>query len=201
MTIDFTLVCLQTIFLMLYGMNGMVESIANDKRRWIATFAAFLMGSMFCIFLENHVKSNIQLILLLLLGLDYLIHLRVSDARSPGKTLVSALIAFMAYSSMHFQLELNMVWLVVPFFLVANIGIINKWPDFLTNLQEYFLKAGALITLLFMLEPVAISVQQNLKPVATIPISSIINTQNFLLLGALLVLVLGGFLWKEKLRP
>ncbi len=68
------------------------------------------------------------------------------------------------------------------------------------NAQTYFLSAGTLLTILFMLEPVFVSVQQNLKPIPTIPISSIINQQNFLLLGVLLVLALGGFFWKEKSR-
>lgn len=201
MTIDFVLVCLQTIFLMLYGMNGVVQSIADDKKRWVASFAAFSVGFMFCILAESYVKSNIQLLLLLLLVLDYIFHLRGSESRGLEKTLVFAGIIFMTYASLYFQLELPVVWLAAPFIFAALIGLLNQWPGFLLNLQEYFLKAGALLTLLFLAEPVALSVQQNLKPMATIPISSIINTQNFLLLGVLLVLMLGGFFWKEKLRP
>ncbi|MEM9869373.1 MAG: hypothetical protein AAF765_16875, partial [Bacteroidota bacterium] len=64
--------------------------------------------------------------------------------------------------------------------------------------QDYFLKVGTLLTLLFLLEPSVDSVQQNLKPIATIPISSIVNQQNALLLAVLIILVLGGFLWKEN---
>ena len=107
----------------------------------------------------------------------------------------------MAYASLYFWLELREVWLAIPFVVIAIIGLINKWPDFLVGLQEYFLKAGALLTLLFLVEPVVLSsVQQNLKPVATIPTDEIINQQNFLLIGVLFVLMLAGFFWKEKSR-
>ena len=93
-----------------------------------------------------------------------------------------------------------MVWVGVIPVVGLLFWLIKKWSVWLTKVREYFLKAGTIITLFFVLEPVLISIQQNLKPIATIPISSIVNQQNFILLGVLVMLMLGGFVLKEKSR-
>lgn len=201
MTIDLVLICLQTFFLSLYGVGGLVDSKAERNVHWGTVFLCLLAGLLVCIFLESPVKSNLQFVLLLLLALDYLLSLRGFGSQSLGKLLVFSGIAFMAYTSLYFQLALPVVWLATAFVLVVLIGLIKKWPAFLLGFQGYFLRVGTLLTLLFMAEPAILSVQQNLKPTATIPTSSIINQPNLLLLGGLLVLVLGGFFWKEKIRP
>ncbi|MEL7004434.1 MAG: hypothetical protein AAFN93_17110 [Bacteroidota bacterium] len=200
MTIDLILVSLQTLFLSLYGVNGLVHSTRVKKVYWVAVFATFSGLAVLYIFLAAYLEINIQLIVFILLMLNYILHLGSSTSRRLEKTLVHAGIVFVAYTLIYFKLELSVIWLIAPFVLITIAGLINQWPAFLANLQEYFLKAGALLTMLFMIEPVALSVQQNMKPVATIPVSSIINQQNFLLLGVLVVLVLVGFFWKEKSR-
>ena len=101
---------------------------------------------------------------------------------------------------MFFQLENALVWFFIPVAFGMSFILVKKRKDLFGSARDYFLKAGLLITVLFMLEPVFASVQQNLKPVPTIPTSSIINQQNFLLLGVLVLLVLGGYVWKEKSR-
>ncbi|WP_299530228.1 hypothetical protein [Ulvibacterium sp.] len=201
MAIDLVLVGLQTVFLSLYGTNGVVESIRHKKISCVSVLITFLGIALLCIFLESYIRYNLQLLVFLLLILDYMLHLYAPDSGRLGKTVVFAGITFMAYAHLYFWLELPIIGLAAPFFYVALLGMMNKWPKFLVDLKEYFLKAGALLTLLFMVEPVALSsIQQNLKPIATIPIAQIINRQNFWLLGALVVLMLGGFFWKEKSR-
>ncbi|MEM0941822.1 MAG: hypothetical protein AAGI25_18845 [Bacteroidota bacterium] len=201
MTINLVLVSLQTLFLSLYGVNGIVQSIASKKRRWAAVFAILLGIAISCIFLGSYIKSNIQLLLFLLLVLDYLLRSLVFSYTRLENTLIFCAITFIAYAIMYFQWERPIVWIVAPFILVALIGLMKKWPHWFATMQEYFLKTGALLTLLFMVEPVFLSVQRNLKPIATIPITSIVNRQNCLLLSVLLLLMLGGFFWKEKSRP
>ncbi|MGD1889380.1 MAG: hypothetical protein ACFB15_02065 [Cyclobacteriaceae bacterium] len=198
MTIDVVLISLQALLLNLYGMNGIVQSVAADKKHWIIILATFLVVIISSVFWGDLLRSNAQFFLLLVLALDYL--LRVSGFSSTWweNTLVLGAMTFMSYTLVYFWWASPVVWVAVPLVFAALLGLINRWPDWFTNGQEYFLTAGALLTLLFAAEPVFVSVQQNLKPIATIPISSIINPQNFLLLGGLLVLVLGGFFWKEK---
>ena len=201
MTIDLVLISLQALFLCFYGVEGVTRSVNDRKVHWVAVGIGFLCCTLLCFFLRSFVKSNIQLFILLLLMLDYLFFLLSTHSRKFLETVFLAGIVFMSYASLYFRLELREVWLAVPFVVIAIIGLIHKWPDFLVGLREYFLKAGALLTLLFLVEPVVLSsVQQNLKPVATIPTDEIINQQNFLLIGVLFVLMLAGFFWKEKSR-
>ncbi len=200
MTIDFVLVCLQTLILGLYGMNGAVPTTGSKKVRWIAAYASFT-GLLICfLFLETYIKNNIQILLLLLLLLNYLLHLGRSSLGEIVKITVFTSITFIAYASLYFQLSLSVPWLTIPFVLLTLVMCLNKWPDFLHSFQEYFLKVGTLLTLLIIAEPVALSIQKNLKPIATIPLSSVINQHNILLLSILLGLMLGGFFWKERIR-
>lgn len=198
MTIDLGLVSLQALFLSLYGVNGVVQSIADKKTLWVAVFATYLGVAISCIFGGDYVKSNIQLLLFLLLVLNYFLHLLFSPSLRWAHTLIFSAITFMAYGLLYFLWESPVVWATTPLVFVAFWGLVNKWPSWFVNVQEYFLKAGSLLTLFFVVEPLLISVQQNLKPVATIPISSIINQQSFLLLSVLIMLMIGGFFWKEK---
>ncbi|MEM8894395.1 MAG: hypothetical protein AAGC88_07450, partial [Bacteroidota bacterium] len=93
-----------------------------------------------------------------------------------------------------------LIWIAVILVFGVSFMLIKKWEGWFTRTQDFFLSAGLLLTALFMLEPVFVSIQQNLKPIPTIPISSIINQQNFLLMGGLLALALGGFVWQERSR-
>ncbi|MEM9830299.1 MAG: hypothetical protein AAF944_06655 [Bacteroidota bacterium] len=198
MTIDVVLVSLQTLFLSLYGMNGIIRSVTADKKHWIIILATFLVVVISSIFLGDLFKSNVQLLLFLLLVLDYLLSVSGFSSTQWASTLVFATIVFMSFALVSSWWESPVVWGAVLLVFVPLFLVMNKWPNWFVNRQEYFLTAGALLTVLFVMEPVFVSVQQNLKPIATIPITSIINPQNFLLLGGLLILVLGGFFWKEK---
>ncbi|MEM6845508.1 MAG: hypothetical protein AAF632_25060 [Bacteroidota bacterium] len=198
MTIDVVLLSLQTLLLSLYGLNGVVQSVAVKKKRWVAVIVSFLVVVILSIFLGDLLKSNIQRVLLLLLVMGYLLPVSGFSSTQWASTLVFANIVFMSFALVSFWWESPVVWGSVPLVLMPLFLVMNKWPDWFAKRQEYFLTAGALLTVLFIAEPVFVSVQQNLKPIATIPITSIINPQNFLLLGGLLVLVLGGFFWKEK---
>lgn len=200
MIIDLVLASLQALFLSLYGINKVILSAANKKNLWIVVLVAFLGGVVSCILFGSYVKSNIQLFLFLVLMLDQLLRLLNFSSTRWENILVYCAIAFLAYALVYFRWETLFVWIVAPFVFMTFIGMIRKWPSWFTRTQSYFLKAGTLLTLLFVVEPVFISIQQNLKPIATIPISSIINQQNFLLLGVLLLFVLAGFFWKEKSR-
>ncbi|MEM9675236.1 MAG: hypothetical protein AAF992_21775 [Bacteroidota bacterium] len=201
MTIDVVLICLQALLLNLYGMNGVVQSVAVKKKRWVAVVVSFLVVVISSIFLGDLLKSNAQLLLLVLLVLDYLLPVSGFSSTQWTSTLVFATIVFMSFALVYFWWESSVVGGAVPLVFVPLFLLMNKRSNWFANRQEYFLTAGALLTLLFMAEPVVVSVQQNLKPIATIPISSIINPQNFLLLGGLLILLLGGFFWKEKSKP
>ncbi len=201
MTIDLVLACLQTLFLSLYGMGRLTSAEVAKMPRTVVIVVIFSVGIATCYLVEGLVSSNIQLTLLLVLALNYLLSLRSDDGSNLVKLAVSSGITLIAYLPLYFQLNLSLVWLAIPLVLAVTVGLLNSWTKYLANFQEYFLKAGTLITLLFMAEPVILSIQQNLKPVATIPLSSIINQENLLLLGGLLVLVIGGFIWKEKIRP
>ncbi|MEM1340645.1 MAG: hypothetical protein AAGF96_23010 [Bacteroidota bacterium] len=201
MTIDFVLVSLQTLFLCLYGAQDITSLVSDRKVYWLVVATVFFCSTLACIYFGSFIKNNAQLIIFLLLLPNYLLHLGGADFGKLLKTVILAGITFMAYASLYLRLELPEGWLIIPFVFVALIGMTNKWLGFLVKLQEYFLKAGTLLTLLFMVEPIVLgSVQQNLKPVATIPLTEIINQQNFLLLGALIALMLAGFFWKEKSR-
>ena len=201
MTIDLVLISLQTLFLSLFGMNGLAQ-FKKDKQVYLALVLVALLGlAGLSIFFSDYLKSHVQLVIFLLLVVNYILHLEGPGYRKLEKILVYSSIVFMAFTLTFFQLELSLIWFVAPFVFVGlMILLINNRLGFLGSFQEYFLKAGALLTLLFMIEPVALSGQQNLKPVATIPMSSIINQQNLILLGGLIVLMLVGFFWKEKSR-
>ena len=200
MTIDLVLISLQTLFLSLFGLNGLAQCAKDKKIYLVAVFTTFLGLAGLSIFFSDYLKSHVQLVIFLLLVVNYILHLEGPRYGKLEKILVYSSLVIMASTLLFFQFELSLIWFVAPFVFVGLILLVNKGLGFLGNQQEYFLKAGALLTLLFMIEPVALSVQQNLKPVATIPMSSIINQQNLILLGVLIVLMLLGFFWKEKSR-
>ncbi|MEO0552371.1 MAG: hypothetical protein AAF149_04160 [Bacteroidota bacterium] len=199
MNIDLVLISLQALFITLYGVFGIIQSKSYGQRRWVVVSVSYLAVSMLCFFFPDHVKGNIQLILFFLLLLDYLFRSLVFSNRWVRVVLLSMLL-FLSYGLLYLEVENRLAWIAVPFIFGASFMCMKKWQSGFGNVQSYFLSAGTLLTILFMLEPIFISVQKNLKPIPTIPTSSIINQQNFLLLGALLVLALGGFFWKEKSR-
>ncbi|MEM6643731.1 MAG: hypothetical protein AAF616_12185 [Bacteroidota bacterium] len=116
------------------------------------------------------------------------------------KLFLASVLFFSSVGLLYFRFENTPLWISTPIAFGVSFIVVKKWRRMFGIAKDYFLKAGLLITVLFMLEPVFVSVQQNLKPVPTIPTSSIINQQNFLLLGVLVLLVLGGYLRKEKSR-
>mgnify|MGYP001799406592 CR=1 FL=1 len=199
MNIDLVLISLQALFITLYGVLGIIQSKSYGQRRWVIVLVTYLAVSMLCFFFPDHVKGNIQLILFFLLLLDYLFRSLVFSNRWV-RVVVLSMLLFLSYGLLYLEVENRLAWIAVPFIFGASFMCMKKWQSGFGNVQSYFLSAGTLLTILFMLEPIFISVQKNLKPIPTIPTSSIINQQNFLLLGALLVLALGGFFWKEKSR-
>ena len=199
MDIDLVLISLQALFITLYGVLGIIQSKSYGQRRWVIVLVTYLAVSMLCFFFPDHVKGNIQLILFFLLLLDYLFRSLVFSNRWV-RVVVLSMLLFLSYGLLYLEVENRLAWIAVPFIFGASFMCMKKWQSGFGNVQSYFLSAGTLLTILFMLEPIFISVQKNLKPIPTIPTSSIINQQNFLLLGALLVLALGGFFWKEKSR-
>ncbi|MEL6557939.1 MAG: hypothetical protein AAFQ94_07135 [Bacteroidota bacterium] len=201
MTIDHVLIGLQALLLGLHGITGVVYESMHKKTRWIVACVVFLVFAISCIWLEDYVRNNIQLLLIMLLGSHFLLYIGGFSAGKSLKIAIAAGIAFAAYALLYLHLQLTVAWLVVPFILICLIGLLHKQFNFLLKFQDYALKAGVLLTLFFMVEPVVLEIQKNLKPIATIPLASVINQQNILLLAALMVLTLGGFLWKEKIRP
>ncbi len=198
MTIDVVLLSLQIVFLGCYAVRGITKPLFDKKIYRIAILAICLSIVTVGYFFESYLKNNIQLIILLLLVLNYIFHWPSYTSKRLGKAIIFVCLFSMVFALCYFRLELSEIWLIVPFVLLILITFIRIPSKFFLNLEEFSLKIGTLLTLFFLLEPVALSVQQNLKPIATIPLSSIINQQNFLLLAGLVILVLGGFLWKEK---
>ena len=199
MNIDLVVISLQAIFISLYGVIGTIQPKSYGKRRWAMVLLTYLALTTLYFFFQHYIKENIHLILFFLLFLDYLFQSFFLSMKWMRVLLVSTL-AFLSYGLLYFQVQIMLLWLVAPLVFGISFLLIKRYEDWFMNAQTYFLSAGTLLTILFMLEPVFVSVQQNLKPIPTIPISSIINQQNFLLLGVLLVLALGGFFWKEKSR-
>lgn len=198
MTIDVILLGLQTFFLGVYAFSGILRSIRKKKTHWFVVLGTFSGLAVLCFFGENFIEAHVQIIILALLVLNYISFLFDLDEERLEKTIGLAGLVFMAYAPFYLGLELPQVWMAGPFIFMLFFGLISIRFDFLKGSQDYFLKVGTLLTLLFLLEPSVDSVQQNLKPIATIPISSIVNQQNALLLAVLIILVLGGFLWKEN---
>ena len=197
MNIDLILVCLQAIFICLHGVVEFVESKSVRKSRWLVLLFSYAALTSVGFFFPDQVKENLQLILFLLLTVVFLFEtLGLSSQRV--KLFLTILLFFLSAGLLYFQFENTLVWISTPVAFGVLFLVVKKWKDLFELAREYFLRAGMLITVLFMLEPVFVSVQQNLKPVPTIPTSSIINQQNFLLLGVLVLLVLGGYLWKEN---
>ncbi|MEM8907841.1 MAG: hypothetical protein AAGD05_08350 [Bacteroidota bacterium] len=201
MSIDLTLIILQALFLSLYGTTGMVEAVGKKKERWSIVLVPFLTIAFVSVSLGGIVKGKSQPILLFLLVLDYGIRFRSSDAIPLLKTFVSATIFFLAFVTFYFWWGTPLLWGVVLLVFAIIAGLSNKWPKALIRRMAYFQKSAVVITLFFLMEPSIVSVQQNLKPVATVPITSIINEQNFLLLAVLAIFLLIGFFWNEKSRP
>ena len=201
MTIDYVLIGLQALLLGLHGITDVVYESMDKKRRWIVTCVVFQGFAISCIWLEDYARNNIQLLLIMLLGSRFLLNIAGLGAGKSLKIAIAAGITFAAYALLYFHLQLDAAWLIAPLILIFLIGLLHEQFDFLRKFQDYALKAGMLLTLLFMAEPVALEIQKNLKPIATIPLASVINQQNILLLAVLMVLTLGGFLWKERIRP
>lgn len=199
MNIDLVLGSLQAIFISLYGVVGIVRSDTHRKKRWVAVVLTYLAVTILCLSFRDDVKGNIQLILFLLLLLDYLFRL-LGFSLKPKRLLIDCALTFLSGYLLSFEVENMLAWAAALLVSGVSFVLVKKWKDWFVDAQAYFQRAGTLLTVLFMLEPLFSGIQQNLKPIAAIPITSIVNQQNFLLLGALLALVLGGFFWKEKSR-
>lgn len=197
MNIDLILVYLQAIFICLYGVVGFIQSKYIEKSRWLVLLFSYVTLTALGFFFLDQVKENLQLILFLLLAVSFTFAtLGFSSPRA--KLFLTSVLFFLSCGLLYFQFENTLLWISTPVAFVVLFIVVNRWKGLLEAARAYFLRAGMLVTVLFMLEPMFVSVQQNLKPVPTIPISSIINQHNFLLLGILILLMLGGFFWKEK---
>lgn len=198
MTIDVVLLSLQIVLLSCYAVSGISKPLFDKKIYRIVILVICSSIVTVGYFFEHYLKSNIQLTIFLLFVLNYVIHWSSYTSKRFVKTIISVCLFWMAFALSYFGLGLSEIWLIVPFIFLILISFVRIPSKFFLNLEEFSLKVGTLLTLFFLLEPIALSVQQNLKPIATIPLSSIINQQNFFLLAGLIILVLGGFLWKEK---
>lgn len=199
MNIDLILICLQVIFICLYGVVEFVQSKSVGKSRWLVLLFSYAAMTSLGFFFPDQAKGNLQLILFLLLMVAFTFAtLGFSSPRV--KLFLTSAMFFSSVGLFYFRIENTLLWISTPMTFGVLFIVVKKWKDLFEGAREYFLRAGMLITLFFMVEPVFVSIQQNLKPVPTIPTSSIINQQNFLLLGILVLLVLGGYLWKEKSR-
>jgi len=200
MDIELVLITLQALFISLYGVTEIVHSHSLGKRSWITVATVYLSISLLSIFFGVVLKESIHLQLISVLIVGYFLQFFVSNYKVAKLVLLSLLIGLS--SGLQFFPVANMlVWVAAPLFLGFSFVLAIKKKSWTANSKTYFLQAGTLLTVFFLLEPVFIGIQGNLKPVPTIPFTSIINQQNFLLLGLLLLLVLGGFFWKEKSRP
>lgn len=198
MTIDLVLIYVQSIFLILYSLSRVIQPQPVHKKELALATLVFLGIAIASFFAGDAIKSNLQLILLMLLALDYVI----SILNNSGKhwqflPLFSAIIT-LSYFLIYLHWDHILIRIASAVLIVVLFGLIKKWPKWFKNNQIYFRKSGTLLTLFFLLEPVLQSIQQNMKPISTIPINHVLNLQSFLLVGALLLLILGGFLWKEK---
>ena len=200
MTIDLALVSLQTLFLSLYGLLEIALPKAGKTRKWIPFSLTCLAVILLCIGLPDELSSSIQLLLFVLLGLNYLISV-MGTSLGLLRLVLQSLVVALSIGLLYLQIGHWAVWLALPLLIGGSIALSGHYHNQIQTASAYFLRAGSLLTLLFLLEPLFLSIQQNLKPIPTIPIASIINQHSLLLLGLLAVLVLGGFIWKEKSRP
>lgn len=199
MNLDWVLIGLQVLFITLYGAIGIIQSKPFEKNRWMTVIATYLTVSLLCIYSGDEFSGNIQLIVFLFLLLASMLQLIVFHSLLT-RSLISGTLAFLGFGLLYFRMENWVVWLMAPLVFSIFFVTVKKWQDWFVQVQTYFLRASMLVTVLYLLEPVFMSIQKNLKPIPTIPVSSIINQQNFLLLAVLAVFVLGGFFWKEKSR-
>jgi len=200
MNIDLVLIGLQVIFISLYGVTEVVESKLTGKSRWLSVLSSYLAVCLLGFFFPEQMKENIQLVLFVLLLLVVALEV-LAVPLSTGRLFLASILTILSYGLIYLQVENMGLWLVTPLLFGATFLLVEKWRNRFSEALPFLLRAPMLLTVLLMLEPMFLGIQQNLKPVPTIPINSIINQQNFLLLGALVLLVVSGFFWKEKLRP
>ena len=203
MKIDLILVSLQSTFLILYGVNGIVQSGIIRSRPYLKgellLFTAILLGvAMASILFKDLFTRYINLLLLGLLALDYLMSVLNTSVTRWQRMLVFGTVVSLACTLQYLQWDHLGIWIGCPLIIFTVFVWTDKWSPWFTGNQTYFWKSGNLLTLFFLLEPVLQSIQQNLKPISTIPIDNIINAQNLVLLGVLILLTIGGFLWKEN---
>lgn len=200
MGIHLILLVLQVLLLFLYGVNGIAQSGASGSRRWIAAAISFAAIVSACLFLQDFVGQHIQLLLFLIIVLAYFVQLLAIDSSGWINPVLMSAIAFLAYSRLYFEWEYWWIWGIGLVLFIAIYWLISKQPERLDGISDYLLRAGVLLTLLFALEPVFFDIMKNLKPIPTIPVEEMINQNSLMLLGFLLLLVSGGFFWKEKSR-
>ncbi|WP_462247887.1 hypothetical protein [Ekhidna sp.] len=199
MTIDLILLSFQALFLSMYGIVALMRNNGRWKL-WLLLSTFILAAILKLINKEAVLEDNIIALLFVVLILNYLVKLFINPWTVWIERFIVSCIVFFSFGLILFQLDKIEGQGMVIFIYWLIVWIASKWKDSISNHQNFFLKSGTIITVFLALEPVFANILQNLKPVPTIPISSIINQQNFLLLGVFLMLLLGGFFWKEKSR-
>ena len=109
-------------------------------------------------------------------------------------------IALTSIFILYFTLENIPIFTLVIVLTSLPVFLSKKWCLLLALQKEYLIKVGTFLTVFFLLEPVLIDVQKNLKPIATIPIDFIVNEHNLFVLGGLSLLLLLGYVTNEKLK-
>ena len=200
MTINLVLISLQTLFLLFYGVEGLSKAAGQDKKHWTLFAITSVVTSIACFLLKDFVAGSIQLLLLFSLLANYLLFLWSQNVVKWGRTFTLSILVTLTCAISYFQWQSDLIWMIAPFGLALLCWLTYQQVLQFSAFADYFLKAGVLLTVLLALEPISNAVLQNLKPVPTIPLDAINSWQNFLLLGTLVMLAFGGFVWKEKTR-
>lgn len=198
MTIDSLLLGLQTLLLGLYGLTGIARLLSKNKYWGFITLAVAGLVALLTFLFTAFISTNLQFLFLVLLLLNAIP--AFSNTKWKEALVFSTLLS-LSCLTVYFQWDQGLAVLIAVLLLVILLFLlISQCAPWFVSQQHFFLKVGTLLTLLFAAEPVYIQVLQNLKPIATIPVQAIVNPQNLSVIGVLLLLALGGFIWKEKFK-
>jgi|GEM_PF-4848159 len=198
MEISVVLLCIQSILLVLYGVPVALKPQAEYQRTPMLGALVFLVVAVVSVAFAENLRGIIYAVLFALLLVDYTLGVLAVKRLVWAPALVGSTIVAVGgilpyYHWQHWGVGLSTLGLMVMLAMLARTS-----PKILSRHQDFFRKSGTLLTFFFLVEPTLISVQQNVKPVATIPIDTLAVPQSLTVLGVLLVLVLGGFLWKKN---
>ncbi|WP_162555969.1 hypothetical protein [Reichenbachiella versicolor] len=197
MEIELVLIGIQVSFLSLCGGISLEKSTKQRKNLWLIMTCLPISVSVQH-FLPQDLNLPYQLLLLALLVISYfqdVLDLKNGEWKS---IVIQALILMICGHILSSSLPNLAISLSLSIILGVIIIVSIQWSSWLKSTAEYFSHVGWIITLFFVFEPTVISIQQNLKPIATIPFDSIFNQESLLLFSGLLVLIIGGYVWNEK---